>query len=185
MLPLQAVGEGDHIRVYWTTLKEVNSSHFVLERALDAQNFQVIASNITAAINSTQPINYEFNDVNVDYNRPYFYRLRAVDLDGTEVLTNIAEAMIVRGGASSWASFYPNPANSSLNLRVFSAEAAPLTLRMFDATGRLVYTSEQQVEAGLTDINLAAALSRMAAGNYNAVLMIGTEVSTTKLVITD
>lgn len=187
MLPLQAVGEGDHIRVYWTTLKETNVSHFVLERSVDAQNFQVMESNIASLVggNSTQPANYEINDNNAEFNRPYFYRLRVVDMDGTETMTNIAEAMITRDGSSTWASFYPNPANASLNLRVFSAENAPMTLRMFDATGRLVYTAEQALEAGVTDINLESALSRMASGNYNAVLMIGTEVSTTKLVITD
>jgi hypothetical protein len=185
MLPLQAEGAGDHIRVYWTTLKEVNTSHFVLERSLDAQNFQVIASNIPAAENSNQPIDYDFDDNDAQYNTPYFYRLRTVDMDGTETMSNIAEAMILRDASSSWASFYPNPANSTLNLRVFSEENATMNLRMFDATGRLVYVADQQLEAGTTDIDLASALSRMAAGNYNAVLMIGSEVSTTKLVITD
>jgi hypothetical protein len=181
MLPLQAEGAGDHIRVHWTTTTEQNSSHFVLERSTDNQNFEVLNPFIQAANNSSDPLNYEHLDFAAEYNQPYFYRLRMVDLDGQTAMSNIAEAMITEGASSAF--FYPNPASNSLNLHVFATAAQDVTMKIYDATGRIVYNNVFGVEAGTQDIDLAAMLNRLAMGTYNAVVTLDGDVHTTKLVV--
>jgi Secretion system C-terminal sorting domain len=154
----------------------------VLERSTDNQTFEVLNPFVQAAGTTNQPVNYEHLDFQAAFNQPYFYRLRMVDLDGAAAMSNIAEAMITNGTGSS-AFFYPNPVNNSLNLHVFAATAQNVTMKLYDATGRLVYNNVYGVEAGSQNIDLAAMLQRLSYGTYNAVVNLDGTVHTTKLVV--
>jgi len=66
--------------LYWSTASENNSSHFNLQKMIDADNWETIAT-INAAGNSTNNIDYSIQDYKI---RPIinYYRLQQYDIDG-------------------------------------------------------------------------------------------------------
>ncbi len=66
-------------RLIWTTITEVNNSHFTLEKSTDGYNYETVVV-MPGAGNSNMLIDYEFTDKNVDYD--YYYRLTQTDFDG-------------------------------------------------------------------------------------------------------
>ena len=67
-------------RISWSTLSEINNSHFELERSVDAINW-ILVKNITGSGNSNQQNNYTFKDHNYKQGINY-YRLKQIDFDG-------------------------------------------------------------------------------------------------------
>ena len=66
--------------VSWSTLTEINNSHFELERSVDAINW-ILIENIPGNGNSNQQNNYTFKDHNYKQAINY-YRLKQIDFDG-------------------------------------------------------------------------------------------------------
>lgn len=183
MLPLTAQGKSSYIEVNWETISEVNASHFELERSTDLQNFTTIANNIPTVGGENEGESYSFDDNDAQYNVTYYYRLKQVDLDGSVAYSNVAEAMITDGASNEVdVALYPNPAQNSLNLRVFTGQEQDVVIRFYDATGKLVYDDVRTVDAGASNLDLSSFVNHAAIGTYNAVVNVGGEVFTTKLV---
>ena len=100
----------------WQTANERNNAGFYLERSLSAdKDFEEIAW-IAGANNSSQLIDYNHDDETVIADVNYFYRLRQMDLDGTETISKIVNAKIK--STNDWdVILYPNPAQNELRLQ--------------------------------------------------------------------
>lgn len=70
---------GDDIQLTWSTDKEINNSHFDVERSFNGLDWQKIAV-VDGAGTSSNVNNYNYNDKNVAGSIVY-YRLRHVDID--------------------------------------------------------------------------------------------------------
>ncbi len=68
----------------WTTASEQNSSHFVIKRSTDGENWDEIATKLAAG-NSIEKINYYYLD-NINEFILYYYRLVQYDIDGKFVV---------------------------------------------------------------------------------------------------
>lgn len=184
MLPLTATAEVNSIRVDWTTLTEVNSSHFNLERSTDARSFEVVSANIPAAGNSNTPIDYSYTDADVVYNQVYYYRAHQFDIDGKSAYSNVAEAVLTNDGrGETLVLLYPNPADDNLNLQVRGNTDASLHLKLYDAVGKLVFENRFEFPAGQHNVALDDLLNTVAAGTYTALMNINGAQSATKLVL--
>lgn len=88
----------------WTTESEMNSDYFVVQRSLDTENWEDIAS-VDAAGNSNSTLHY----ADVDYS-PFiginYYRLKQFDFDGA---FQYSETRAVDLTASDAISVFPNP----------------------------------------------------------------------------
>jgi hypothetical protein len=118
------------VTLQWETASEVNTRHFVVERALDAAGpFQAL-THVSSAGTSTQAHRYQFLDRQPSLLN--YYRLRQVDLDGTETFSPV---VILRAGPPSRAlTAYPSPTTSQLTV----VGAAGPAVFVLDQTGRLV-----------------------------------------------
>lgn len=88
--PLTAIRGQEAVYLNWSTSHEVNSSHFVIERQANGQaGFQAVGS-VPSAVNSSSLLPYVFEDAMAPAGNLY-YRLRQVDLDGTELLSRVVE----------------------------------------------------------------------------------------------
>ncbi|MFK7925257.1 MAG: hypothetical protein AB8H47_25100, partial [Bacteroidia bacterium] len=120
----------------WITETEINNSHFNLERSLDSQTFEQIATVPGAGTTSEMQI-YEYRDplayLMEDQQRLY-YRLRQVDFDGRFQLSNIVEVRLQTLGNS--ARVFPNPTSSTLFLQLEGAVDYPVKTALFDLHGR-------------------------------------------------
>jgi hypothetical protein len=77
-----AVETSKTVSLNWSTSSEKNSSHFIVERSRDGLQFDSVGA-VTALGRFDLPTTYEFVDLTPVAGCKY-YRVRIVDLDGTE-----------------------------------------------------------------------------------------------------
>ena len=138
-LDLSVQQQGSQGILSWRTAQEVNSSHFIVERTYDQQGLWLALGEVAAQGFSDQPQAYRFTDGQLPAGaRTVYYRLRQVDLDGSwahsPVVTLTATAP---AGLSLTAS--PNPSQGQFMVSLSQARSEAGTLRVTDATGRLLY----------------------------------------------
>jgi hypothetical protein len=143
---------GPHDVVTWVTASEVNSSHFIVEKALDGEAFYSVGV-VSAAGNSSQLSEYQFVDKNLG-EKVIFYRLKMVDLDGSSAYSQIISTS--GDPLESEPVIYPNPFSDRLtvnpNLRASS-------IQLYTIYGQLVL--EAQIDDGLIEVG-----SKVSAGLY-------------------
>lgn len=128
------------VRLSWTALSETNNRGWNVERSSDGEPWHAV-SFVDGRGSSTERHTYEFVDATVSTGRSYFYRLRQMDFDGTEEMSNTI--MVVHGSRPATmriAGIAPNPFTTVAAINVDIAEAGQLRLQVFDAMGRLVRT---------------------------------------------
>ncbi len=146
----------------WATGAEVNSSHFQVERSSDLQTWQV-AGWVEAAHHSEQETSYLLIDPEPVKERDAFYRLRQVDLDGTETLSDVSRLSRCEPMGPGM-QVVPNPALEGVRVifdrGILGDEA--LTIELCDLTGRVVRATPIDLDASNIDVDLSA----LQAGTY-------------------
>lgn len=123
----------DGVHVSWSTLSEINNSHFEVERSHDGINFYNIGK-ILGKGNSSSKLEYKFIDSESDGYGKLYYRIKQVDFDGRSAFSEI---VYVKLGFSESISIYPNPASSGkLHLKGVKVR----TVDVYDLKGRIVYS---------------------------------------------
>jgi hypothetical protein len=151
-LPVELVSfsglcEEGNINLTWQTASEFNSSHFDVEKSRDGENWQMLTT-VPSAGTSNELLTYQTVDQNgTDGNN--YYRLRQVDIDGTEKVydpINVSCAEVAPGYFSS----FPNPSGTSFQLIVNNKELiGTCVLNMVDATGKVIEQREIEVKDGI------------------------------------
>lgn len=145
-----ALPQSHSLRFDWRTISEVNNFGFSLQRKdTSSALFRDVPNSFVAGHGTTSiPREYSFTYENAPTGTAY-YRLRQVDLDGTE---HFSEPIVVTKGIVSdvnsssvvsvyrLAQNYPNPFNPATAIRFSLTEAQHVRLDVFDATGRSVAT---------------------------------------------
>lgn len=99
----RAVQEGHIVRLDWATATEVNNDHFLVQRSVDGATFEDV-SRVQGAGNSLSTLYYSSRDEHAPAGMNY-YRLKQVDIDGTEKHSAVVPVKV----ASSELSAFPNP----------------------------------------------------------------------------
>lgn len=129
---------GTTVNLTWKTASELNNKGFAVERALKGQEFAQVAF-VDGAVNSTEETIYNFADVNLQSGE-YLYRLRQVDLDGTESISNEISVEVAVPQDFSLAQNYPNPFNPSTTIKFAVPENGNVKLSVFNMLGEEVAT---------------------------------------------
>jgi hypothetical protein len=131
----------------WQTASEFNSSHFDVEKSRDGENWQLL-STVPSAGTSNELITYQSFDKN-GTNGNNYYRLRQVDIDGTEKVYDPINVSCTEETAGYFSSF-PNPSGTSFQVVVNNKELiGTCTLNMVDATGKVMEQREIEVNEGI------------------------------------
>lgn len=80
------------VKLDWQTSSESNSSHFVVERSVDGNDWQALGR-LEAAGNSTESRSYTFED-GLPISGKSMYRLQQVDLDGSFRLSGVETVVV-------------------------------------------------------------------------------------------
>ncbi len=135
------------INLTWQTASEFNSSHFDVEKSRDGENWQVLTT-LPSAGTSNELITYQSTDQNGTEGNNYF-RLRQVDIDGTEKLydpINVSCSEVTTGYFSS----FPNPSGTAFQVVVNNKELiGTCTLNMVDASGKVIEQRNIDVKEGI------------------------------------
>ncbi|EDK72350.1 hypothetical protein TM7_0529 [candidate division TM7 genomosp. GTL1] len=102
----------------WITSMEKDVSHFVIEKSLDGKTFTE-AGSVIAHGNSGSDVSYSFTDksINTDKEGVIYYRLRSVDIDNKNQLSEVKIIKIDKKGSLNLAiQTYPNPVTSELRI---------------------------------------------------------------------
>ncbi len=154
-LTAQAILNDDIATVKWSTISEQNTSHFIIERSTDNVNFNAVGNQVKAAGNSETKREYQLPD-NVSGLSQYsviYYRVKLVDLDGKIAYSNIVPVRLSQRPNFQIAT-WPNPFQTTINLNVTTDTETTLSIRMMEATGKLIRTLTRQVPKGVSQIVL-------------------------------
>ncbi len=145
----KAVAKGNEVTLEWTTETETNNNRFEIERSIDGNKYQTVATVNTKARqgNSVAKLDYSFVDRNVQAGKIY-YRLKQVDNDGESNYSYIRSVII---GGKAGASVYPNPADRMVNLNT----SEPGLIEIFDIKGKPVSKFDKK-NAGVLPIEVSS-----------------------------
>ena len=150
LMDLRATTLGQAIEVSWTTTSERLSSHFIVERANDAEHFEAIGQ-LDASGGPGITTDYRFVD-------PWplpgmnYYRLKEVDQANGSDLSGVVDVFF--GIANAEPLLVPNPAQTSTILHYLAARSGQLQLELLDARGRLAMNLSVSLSQGQNRITI-------------------------------
>ena len=148
-------------RLEWSVSKELNFSHYELERSTGTQtNFKRIAS--IEGRNALVSTSYHYDDLNPSLHE--YYRLKMVDLDGKFAYSETV--YLNREHITSENIYiYPNPVTNTLNLTYYgTVSEETLELNIVDMVGKLIMSKNVNVIKGINTLQLDT--EDLASGNY-------------------
>ncbi|MCW3105529.1 MAG: hypothetical protein JWQ09_35 [Segetibacter sp.] len=125
--------ENKTVVLQWSTANELNNDYYEIEKSIDEITFNNIGK--IGAGNFTGMQQYLFNDLK-PFSGDNYYRLKQVDKDGNYSYSKIVKVAIDVTGDEYVV--YPNPVVNKTTVR-FLNEMKQLTIRLADASGKLVY----------------------------------------------
>jgi len=134
LLDLHARPIKGSVELNWATVSETNTSHFIVERSMDAISFDRFGS-LPSAGTSVSLIDYTFVD-DFPYAGSNYYRLIQVDLDGTEKPSNVVHVLFKSGAPI----VVPNPMLDNATVYFDELPEDGMILRIMDAGGRIVWS---------------------------------------------
>ncbi len=121
----------------WTTVQELNSREFVIERSVTGANWLTIAT-IPAAGNSASTLNYIARDLN-PVKGINLYRLKSVDMDNKLVYSAIRK---VDFDNKYTYSIYPNPATDIIQITSDNTSGINATVQIMNSRGQVLINKQ-------------------------------------------
>ena len=134
----------------WATAQEENTAFFEVQRSQNAVDFHTIGRVAAKGFSSEESL-YNFND-NTPFTGVNYYRLRLVDNDGTEDLSNIVALNIEKDGKGYV--FFPNPTQNAVYYQFNSTISDKVDLEVIDVLGRTLQQVEMPVQVGFNQLNI-------------------------------
>lgn len=153
MRMFSATRNGNVNDLRWETSSEINVVKYVIERSERGNGgFSNIGS-----VNASRSPAYDFTDM-MPLQGMNFYRLRAIDIDGKETISEIRS---VRNEGRIRMVVYPNPVGEKLNVSAYSESGGETVVIIYNTDGRRVYMRKLNLPAGnsnivLDDLNIPA-----------------------------
>ncbi|MBK9533123.1 MAG: T9SS type A sorting domain-containing protein [Chitinophagaceae bacterium] len=163
----------------WKSENEINFSHFEIERSSDGVNYDNIGNKAPVAGNGGASV-YQFADnLSAVSGTVFYYRLKMIDIDHKFKYSNV---ILVRKDikTSAGISLSPNPVvNKTATLRITSAVAGKIDIRIVDLAGKVVLQQQNMVNPGTNSISLNN-LDRVQKGMYILQINNNNELSAIK-----
>ncbi|MDQ3535303.1 MAG: T9SS type A sorting domain-containing protein [Bacteroidota bacterium] len=130
---------GNAIQLSWATASEENFDYFVVERSIDAKEFSAVGKPVKGAGNSTNISNYTFVD-DAPYSGRSYYRLKAVDFDGT---IEYHPVTTVNFSGETDFKIYPNPTSgNNINVTIVTPHSGNRFIRIYNIIGEEVFKAK-------------------------------------------
>lgn len=177
-----SASSADGVTLMWTTASEINNHGFEVERSYDGNTFSSVGF-VNGHGTSTEIHNYSFMDKPENKtNSTLYYRLKQSDMDGRSTYSQILTVKLVVPVQYSLSQNYPNPFNPTTNIKYSVPQNGPVTIKLYDITGREVSTLVNEVKAvGSYDLKVDA--TGLASGVYIYRMVANDFVSVKKMSI--
>ena len=178
MATFTASASGETVTLDWATASETNNAGFDIERSTDGATFEKIGYRAGAGT-TAEAQSYRFVDRDMPFVGELFYRLRQVDVDGTDEYSEPLRVQI-RAEELTFLPSAPNPFQTATRLRYVLPTTESVRLDVYDLLGRRVSTLvDQQQTSGPHEVMLDG--SRLAPGVYFVRLAAGDRRTTQKV----
>jgi N-acetylmuramoyl-L-alanine amidase len=162
----------EHNFINFTTLAEIDTKHFVVERSENGIIFSTISNNILPKGNPNQGAAYQFIDKNI---LPVgYYRIKVIDNDGSISFSKII--VIKQLKKDQLFTLGNNPATTTLRLNLSSKEANQITI--VNSIGQIVYKATVA-----NTQNFSINVSHFARGVYSVLVNVGNKQHAEKIVL--
>jgi hypothetical protein len=159
MVSFDAVLDDGSIRLAWQTAMELNSDHYTIERSADGHSWYEVG-NLPAQGNSTVLTTYSILDENPLPGISY-YRLIAVDIDGTSEVVGLADVNNPTAGLTITVA--PHPMAEGSQVWISHDREESVEVLVCNAMGAEVYRNIIALQAH-TSVSLD--FSHLTTGNY-------------------
>jgi hypothetical protein len=166
-----ALLDNGSVSLSWTTVLEINSDHFAVQRSTDAGAHWSTIGTVAAHGNSSLPLSYSFTDAQAAAGTAE-YRLQLVDLDGKY---DYSQVRAIRNGLITSVGVYPNPARDYVNvtLAASSVQGQGAIVRLINQSGQLL---QERSVTNATGTTVALSVSSYPQGNY-LIVVVGADGS--------
>lgn len=165
------------VRINWTAFEEDGRSYTVEHATANNERFTAIGS-VDAAGNGEQQ--YTFT-----HQQPAamnYYRIKAADNNGSIAYSNVVAVALT---AKNMVSIYPNPVTGRrMHMRTDAMQPGSYTLRLMNASGKLVWTNNMSVSNSSSDYTLALPAT-ITKGTYTLQMMHGDWMHSQNIVIAE
>jgi predicted ThiF/HesA family dinucleotide-utilizing enzyme len=133
------------VQVEWSIATESNISYYAVERSVNGKDFSSIGI-VESKGNNSSLTSYSFFDATPIAGTNY-YRIKALDKDGSFKYTAIMQVNISKGKAD--VIIAPNPVrNNDLNVQLSGFAKGNYTVRVLNNVGQVVFTAQVAAENG-------------------------------------
>jgi hypothetical protein len=153
-------------RLNWSTASESNNKQFELYRAINDDNFNLIAK-VDGAGNSSQAKYYSFTDLE-KYSGTGYYKLRQVDFDGKSAYFNTIRSVKSELADKDLTLF---EANNHIYGSYLAKKEGVAKLTVYDTAGKLLFNTDIKLNVGFNKIEVP--LINLQNGVYIAVFSDG------------
>lgn len=143
LLSFSAEAQEQTVKLSWITASELNNNYFTIERTLDGMQFEPIIT-VNASGNSSTEQHYTAIDHN-PFTGTNYYRLKQTDFDGGYTYSDIRAVNINAEGGFGIGLL--STGNSSIAVHVQSETSGTVNLELFDALGKLLYSTAVYMES--------------------------------------
>jgi secreted PhoX family phosphatase/sulfur carrier protein ThiS len=162
----------------WEYVTDETIAKFEIQRMVAGNTFETIAT--VEKVSGKNTLNkFDYLDQN-PYAGQNFYRIKAVQANGKEALTNIKMVDILVNNQLAIVETFPNPATNSFNVTLVSPEQKAAVVKIYNATGNTVLEQTASLTKGNNKITLN--IGSLASGMYNVVIISGNETAKTRIV---
>lgn len=133
--------------IRWTTASENSSSHFLVEKSYDMENWKVVDSVLSAGFSST---NTDYTSIEESERKGLaYYRLKQVDINGeTKVYDPVS---VFCSSNKDYISISPNPSNGNFTLEIYADKSLGVKETIiYDSKGSQVYNKNLDIKNGTT-----------------------------------
>ena len=160
LMSFNATLKNGSVQLTWTTAIEENAREFIIEKSADGMDFTSIGS-IQAHGNSVITQKYSYKDPLITGNVSY-YRLKQVDFDEKAAYSHVISTTSEKTFENI--SISPQPIKDQVEIAFYATSETSVMLKVFNSTGSLVHTYNNQIQAGANSIR--ADLSALPQGLY-------------------
>lgn len=165
---------GDYGMLNWSVNEEWNNDYFMVEYSTDGTRFTDVAR-VNSRGNSLYRQQYAYSHLLPTATGMVFYRIRAVDKNGSISYSNTVQLKPGKGNAESLL-VVPNITAGQATVSIYSNHVTATMLRLLDAQGRTVMSRPLTLAKGLNTLSLD--LAPLGSGIYYVSVVAGDGVLT-------
>ncbi len=173
LVSFEAEKVDNNVELNWSAEKEINLEGYEVERSLDGKTFEYVG--FVEANNKFEAQRYGYTDSD-DNNGKIYYRLRSIDIDGTEELSEVRAVNFSNEKATSIANIhvYPNPTTDYINID--TQDDITKTVTMYSPSGQVMSQSTFGSSTSITTLDYNA-------GTYHMVIDVDGERETHTILV--